>query len=174
MALNTTKGQIRVLDSAINLNVGELTQQEQSQLSALSRNAEYKSLYRTDLLMFAEGNLFVNNRPYEKKDLDLVSGVYNYAQNITHRLMTARGTMPGNPSFGVPWFNYLGSTYQNKSSVRSLLVADITEELYKDSRTAQVISVRAEFLNPTTISVACSVAPVRLSSSIDVTVTVGE
>lgn len=174
MALNNTKGQIRLLDSSININIDELTTSEASQITALSKNAESKRLFRTDLLMFAEGTLFANDRQYDSKDLSLVAGVYNYAQGITHRLMTARGTMPGDPSFGVPWFDYLGVPYADKSSVRRMLIADITNEIFKDSRTSQVISIIPEFVNPTTVQVSCSIMPVQLSTSIDLSVTVGE
>lgn len=174
MALNTTKGQIRVLSSQININLDELTNSEAAQISALSKNAELKSLFKTDLLMFAEGELFVNNRPYTAKDLDLVSGVYNYAQAITHRLMTTRGTMPGDRFFGVPWDNYLGVPYQSTNTVTRLLTIDITDELYKDSRTGQVVSVSPEFTSPTSVQVNCTVVPIRLSTSIDISVVVGE
>jgi len=68
-----------------------------------------------DFLMapqFTSGGLHVR-----KNDLDQASGIYNFAQGITHRLITFRGTMPGDPNFGVPWGNYLGKNYKNKSLV---------------------------------------------------------
>jgi len=173
MALNTTGGQIRVLNSKININTEELTDSEAAQISALSRNSQRKELFSTDLLMFAEGDLFVNNKPYTNKDLDLVSGVYNYAQAITHRLMTASGTMPGDDTFGVPWNSYLGVTYSNPSNILRALIAEITEELFKDSRTSEVVYVRPELVNPNTIQVECAVIPVGLNTNIDILLSVG-
>lgn len=173
MALNTTGGQIRVLNSKININTEELTDSEAAQISALSRNSQRKNLFSTDLLMFAEGDLFVNNKPYQNKDLDLVSGVYNYAQAITHRLMTARGTMPGDANFGVPWNSYLGTTYANPSNIIRALIAEITDELYKDARTGEVIRVNPEFTAPTVLQVECVVVPINVQTNVDISFSIG-
>jgi hypothetical protein len=174
MAINTTGGEIRVFNASIKLFAGGvLLDSDAEQLATLSRNQSNKAIFGTDLFMFADGELFVNNRLYKNKDLETVSGVYNYAQGITHRLMTARGTMPGDSLFGVPWNNYLGITYSNSQNIIRALIADITDELYKDSRTGSVLGVKASFVSPGVINVITSIKPVRpddLSINIDVSI----
>lgn len=119
-------------------------------------------VYGRDLLMFAEGDLFVNEREFfTSRDLKDVGGLVNYAQAITHRLMTTRGTHPEDRFFGVPWNDYIGSPYVSSRAIQSRLVVDITEELYKDRRTREVQAVETEFTSPTVISVRCFVIPVQ-------------
>jgi len=173
MAYNNTGGLIRILDSTIRLNKGELLDSDAEQAAALSRNSESKRLFGTDLLMFAEGDLFSEQDFRSKKDLELVSGVYNYAQDITHRLMTTRGTMPGDPFFGVPWNEYLGTTYANPSNLIRSLIAEVTEELYKDNRTSRVEYVNPEFEAPNVLKVECAVTPVKYSLSLFSSLTLG-
>lgn len=119
-----------------------------------------------DLWMMGQGFLIEDDtsRRQDKKDLARAAGIYNYAQAVAHRLMTARGTHPEDAFFGVPWLDYLGRTYVNSQSVISNLIQDITEELYKDSRTSEVVSVTAEFENPTTIVVQCVVLPINVNN----------
>jgi len=169
-----TNGQIRILNSKINILSDEIVNSEQNQSLVLNQKEENKEIFGSDLYMFATGNLFVNDRPYSKKDISLVSGIYNYAQAITHRLMTTRGTMPGASSFGVPWDDYIGATYKDKNTVRRLLISDITEEIYKDSRTGEVLSVETNFSDPNVINVVCTITPVNFNTSFQVNVTVGE
>lgn len=174
MSLSNTRGTIRVLNSKINLNTGNLTDSDENQAAALNRNVENKNVFRSDLLMFAEGNLFTDETGFSAaNDLSIVSGVYNYAQGITHRLMTARGTMPGDPFFGVPWYNYLGVTYSNPQNVIRSLVSDITDEIFKDSRTEDVLYVRPVFTEPTVVEVECGITPVRFDVDINLAVSVG-
>lgn len=165
MALNNTKGDIVVSDVTINLK-GFLDDSEISQ-KALTDTRERVRLMGIDLLMFASGDLLSENRirEFEKIDLARGAGIYNYAQAITHRLMTSRGTHPEDRFFGVPWFNYLGRIYVNPSTILSSLTQDITDEVFKDSRTQDVIYVTPSFLNVNTIRVEMSLLPVGVTDN---------
>lgn len=121
--------------------------------------------------MFAEGDLFVNNT---QGDLKLVGSVYNYAQAITHRLMTSRGTHPVDSTFGVPWLNYLGKSYTSSTTVLTNLRQDITDELYKDNRTQKVVQVITKLVDPTIIDVTTVVLPIGVNqSTLSINLTVG-
>lgn len=130
------------------------------------RGLARKSILGTDLWMMGTGELIVDEQfgISSSKDLSRATGLYNYAQAVTHRLMTSRGTHPEDPFFGVPWLSYLGRRYIDSNFVRSNLIQDITEELYKDPRTADVLSVKVEFENPTTVLVKCNVLPVGVDA----------
>jgi hypothetical protein len=112
----------------------------------------------SDILMSAETGIFSNVNGLAKS-----SGLYNLAQSITHRLMTTRGTMPGFPTFGIPWDKYIGSTYRDKSIVLANLEFDIRGELSKETRILSIDSFSIRFDNPTTISTQMSITPVNLS-----------
>ena len=121
-----------------------------------------------DFLMFAEQGLFTR-----LTDLNKATGIFNYAQAITHRLSTTRGTMPGDSFFGVPWNNYLGKTYKNKSIVLANLREDILEEIEKDPRTGSVPSINLNFLSPTSIQVDITLIPIltNLNNSVNILLT---
>lgn len=134
--------------------------------AALDASLQNSSVYRRDIFMFAKGDMFVNEQEFfSARDLKDIGGVLNYAQAITHRLMTTRGTHPEDVFFGVPWYDYLGQRYTDGRVTLSRLTADITEELYKDNRTQEVGYVRPEFNGRTAIFVSCAVIPVRFSST---------
>lgn len=160
--LTTTKATISINGAILNSSREDFLIADGVEKEALyARSQENIRLYGTDLLMFAEGDLFINERQFfSSGDLREVSGLLNYAQAITHRLVTDRGTHPEDRFFGVPWRNYLGQSYASKSVITSRLVADITEELYKDRRTKEVAEVRAVFSTPTSVEVTCSVIPI--------------
>lgn len=129
---------------------------------------------RTDFLMaqeFTEGGLYVSGN-----DLAKVSGILNFAQAITHRLMTYRGTMPGDINFGIPWTNYLGKTYNNKSLVIADLTEEVENEVFKDDRTQEIRSINIEFLNPNVVKVDVTLVPVytNFSGVVELTITSGE
>ena len=121
--------------------------------------------------MFAEGDLFVNAT---QGDLKLVGSVYNYAQAITHRLMTTRGTHPVDSTFGVPWLDYLGKSYTSSTTVLTNLKQDIADELYKDNRTQKVVQVITKLVDPTIIDVTTVVLPIGVNqSTLSINLTVG-
>lgn len=162
--LRTTRAKISLNGKDLVLHGEEFLTDERESLASVSSNKRNRTLYGTDLEMLATGSLAIDvNNP---RDLSRVSGIVNYAQAITHRLMTDRGTHPEDRFFGVPWSKYLGSTYMSKSLVISELVADVTEELYKDHRTQEVISVSAEFESNNTIAVTCSIAPIGFERNV--------
>lgn len=118
---------------------------------------------RKDFLMvpkFTEGGLY-----NDESSLQRVSGILNYAQGITHRLLTYRGTMPGDPTFGVPWLNYLGKTYRSAGLVSANLSRDIEEEVFKDPRTASVDSLSVSFISPEAVNVELTLVPIYTNSN---------
>lgn len=136
-------------------------------LSKHERSLDARVSYGVDLMMFSSGDLFINeSNMFISKDLMRVGGLLNLAQAVTHRLATDRGTHPEDRFFGVPWRNYLGQAYSSRSSVSSSLVADITEEIYKDRRVKEVVSVSVNFQSPTVISVECSILPLRFDGDL--------
>lgn len=129
-------------------NFRDKTARDQSASAALGK----------DFLMapqFTSGGLHVT-----KNDLAQAYGIYNFAQGITHRLITFRGTMPGDPNFGVPWGNYLGKTYKNKSLVISNLTQDISDEVFKDRRTNSIQSLDVSFLDPNSVIIDLTIIPI--------------
>jgi len=142
--------------------------------AALEKSLEDSAAYGKDLLMFGTGDLFVEEQEFfVSGDTKAISGLLNYAQAITHRLMTTRGTHPEDRFFGVPWNNYIGQAYSSSRIVKSRLISDITEELYKDRRTREVAYVRASFESPTVLGVECAVIPIRFQAgAIEISLTV--
>jgi len=171
MAYNDTHGQIFVKDINISLQNQPVIDDPAAQQRSATENARLTSLFGVDLYMFAEGDLFVNNT---QGDLKLVGSVYNYAQAITHRLMTSRGTHPVDSTFGVPWLNYLGKSYTSSTTVLTNLRQDITDELYKDNRTQKVVQVITKLVDPTIIDVTTVVLPIGVNqSTLSINLTVG-
>lgn len=129
--------------------------------------------YRRDLMMLATGDLFSTQQPhFTSRDFREVGGLVNYAQAITHRLMTTRGTHPEDISFGVPWDRYIG-TYVSERFIIPNLTADITEEVMKDSRTESVASVTINFTSNSVVEVVCELIPIfNQGGSVEVALTV--
>lgn len=147
-----------------NVNVAfahtNLTDGVGEQLKRIEETSSRNNVYKMDLMMLGEGVLFSGGEVLRKKDLLTVSGILNYAQAITHRLMTPRGYHPADASFGVPWYDYLGKTYRNKLIVEGQLMVDVTDELLKDRRTQSVAGVHVAFEGISAIALTCSVIPV--------------
>lgn len=172
MAFTDTQGQITINRVKVDLSKADLSDTA-NQSAALVKNSQLRTFFLQDLLMFAEGDLFVDEENSQKGDLKLAAGLYNFAQAITHRLMTDRGTHPEDAFFGVPWSNYIGQVYNSQSIVYSNLIQDITDELYKDNRTQQVVYVKPNFIDSTTIEVECAVLPINISTSVLVSLSLG-
>lgn len=136
----------------------------------LDSDRRASEVFGMDFLMFAEKGLFS-----EGTDLKKAAGIFNFGQAITHRLMTSRGTMPGDPFFGVPWDSYLGQTYRNKSFLNADLKNDIEEEVFKDSRTAQIPRLTLNFLDINTIEIDMTIIPIftSLDESVNLLITAG-
>ena len=173
MSLAITKGVITLDNARIDLSNTSLSSDRTLQQAGLTQTLANRSIFGQDLLMFAEGDLFSSGTLGHKSDLLLVAGLFNYAQAITHRLMTTRGTMPGNPSFGVPWKDYIGRVYSNASALVTNLKQDITDEVYKDNRTQSVVSIDLNFVNPTTIQVELHVLPTNSQAPVGISLSVG-
>jgi len=171
MSLQDTHGQIFVNNINISLQNQPMIDDPAAQRRSATENARLKSLFGTDLYMFAEGDLFENE---SQGDLKIVASVYNYAQAITHRLMTDRGTHPIDSTFGVPWSDYLGHTYMSSTILLTNLRQDITDELYRDGRTQKVVQVITSLKTPDVVDVICVVLPIGVNQSeLSVNLTVG-
>lgn len=131
------------------------TSREQSSLSTARRSSQ---VYGMDFLMFSEGGFFGENGKLKK-----AAGIYNYAQAITHRLSTQKGTMPEDPTFGVDWNRYLGKSYRNKTIILANIEADVTEEALRDRRTADIPKIETRFVDPNTVSIELLLVPVFTS-----------
>lgn len=167
--LSKFKGIITI--NSADVNPGEFDVSEASSLQAkLSNDRKASVELGMDFLMFAEKGLF-----FEGNDLKKSVGTFNLAQAVTHRLMTTRGTMPGDPFFGVPWFNYLGKNYSNKDILLANLREDINDEVLKDSRVGVVKSITANFVDPTTVNVDLSIIPIftAYSDTINIVISAG-
>lgn len=150
-----TFNNVNVAFAHINL-LGDVSEQLKRVENTTSRNQTFGK----DLMMMGEGTLFATESRLAKGDLLVVSGILNYAQAITHRLMTPRGYHPADSSFGVPWYDYLGMTVGNRLIVEGQLILDISDELMKDKRTQKVEGVRVNFDTHSSIELECSVVPV--------------
>lgn len=146
-----------------NLNVAfndtPLLNNIEEQTRRIDDTAARKALFRSDILVLAEGDIWTTTELLEKRDFLVTSGILNYAQAITHRLMTPRGYHPADPSFGVPWYDYIGQSYVNRGVIEAQLNADIAVELMKDPRTSVIRSVSSRFVDNNHISVECIVIP---------------
>jgi hypothetical protein len=153
------------------VNPAEFDVSEASSLQAkLSSDRRASIVLGMDFLMFAEKTLFS-----EGNDLKKSVGIFNLAQGITHRLMTVRGTMPGDSFFGVPWFNYLGKNYANKELLLANLREDVADEVLKDGRVGDIKSIKAEFLDSSTVTVDLSITPIftAYSDTINIVISAG-
>lgn len=172
-----TKSSISITNVGINFSRESYLEDPSVSETFLDNSKERIRLLGKDLFMFATGDLLLEERirEFDKVDLGRAAGIYDYAQSITHRLMTARGTLPEDRFFGVPWYNYIGRSYVSSAAIKSSLVQDITDELYRDNRTREVVYVKAEFESPTVVKVECAVVPIgTLTEQIEVALTVGE
>jgi hypothetical protein len=165
--LTTTRATISVNGAILSSSRDDFLTDVGGNEAFYNANQDNLRSYGIDLMMFAEGDLFVNTTDnFSSKDLKEVGGLLNYAQAVTHRLVTDRGTHPEDRFFGVPWRTYLGQTYVSKGIVSARMIAEITEELYKDRRTKEVVEVKADFKNPTTVEVTCSVIPLMFKTEL--------
>lgn len=158
-----TNGYISISKVAINFTREGFLDDANVSSNRLSRVRNGVNLLGIDLFMFATGDLHPQEQEVALDTVDLrrAAGLYNYAQAITHRLMTARGTHPEDSFFGVPWFDYLGHGWTSRDEVRVNLMQDITDELYKDNRTKEVLSIDVEFLDVNTIHTKCAVSSIQ-------------
>jgi len=167
--LSKFKGIITI--NSADVNPAEFDFSDASSLQAkLSNDRRASAVLGMDILMFAEGGLFSDDKTLKK-----AVGVFNLAHAITHRLMTTRGTMPGDAFFGVPWNNYMGRSYGNKEIVIANLREDIASEVLKDSRVGQIKNINITFVDPTTITVDLSIVPIftAYSDTINIVVSTG-
>jgi hypothetical protein len=168
------RGYISISGNGISPGIRETDKTLADYITLLNQEEVASTFLGRDFFMareFTEGGLYING-----KDLSNVSGILNYAQAITHRLMTYRGTMPGDAAYGMPWNNYLGKTYKNKSLIIANLTQDLEDEVFKDRRTASVKNITVEFLDPNTITSVVSLVPIYTGYPplVEVTVTSGE
>lgn len=166
MALYDTKSQITFKNLSVSYANTQLVGDIEQQITRLDLADARRKAFRSDLMMLGEGDLWGDQSLIESRDLLVVAGMLNYVQGIVHRMMTPRGYHPADASFGVPWFSYLGATYSRRASVEAQLIADISEELLKDSRTGSVASVSVNFESPTLISVECKIVPLNINDDI--------
>jgi hypothetical protein len=169
-----TNAKISVSGASINFGSEDYLVDAEAQQRAIDKTNEKSSIYKKDLLMFAEGGLFNHGDKFlPSGDLKSVGGLLNYAQAITHRLMTTRGTMPGDAFFGVPWDLFLGRSYTRSSIVTSNLIQEISDEVGKDRRTQRVVSIKANFIDNNTLEVLVSLLAVGVTLPVDISLNVG-
>lgn len=129
----------------------EYTSSLSLQLNTLNALEAEESTYLSDLITFGEGDLLTENR-----DFLVRSGLLNYGQAVTHRLMTTRGSHPIDPTIGINWYNYMGQTYISPEFIQATLSLEISQEIYKDFRTSNVYSVIVEFSDINTVLITAS------------------
>ena len=169
-----TKAVIQVSGASIDFGNPDYLVDGEVQQRAIDKTNSQSSIYKKDLLMFATGDLIIQEDSFATKtDSRSVSGLLNYAQAITHRLMTTRGTMPGDAFFGVPWDLFLGRSYSQSSIVKSNLIQEISDEVSKDRRTQRVVSIKANFLDNNTLEVVCSLLALGVTLPVDISLNVG-
>jgi hypothetical protein len=156
--------------SAVNPSTADVSSDFSKLQAKLNSDKRASEVFGMDFLMFAEKGLFS-----EGTDLKKAAGIFNFGQAITHRLMTTRGTMPGDPFFGVPWNNYLGQSYRNKNLLIADLRTEIEDEVLRDSRTSQVLNLNLKFLDINTIEVDMTILPVftSLEDTVNLLITAG-
>lgn len=171
-----TNGNIRISNLSINLARDGFVANEEVSSLLKDTSKERVRLLGKDLFMFAEGTLGLTQSIATdmKPDLSIAAGIYNYAQAITHRLMTTRGTHPADRFFGVPWDRYIGKTYSSGETIRSSLVQEITDELFKEPRTQNVVYVTANFQTKNVLEISCAVVPVGVTTDIEISLNVGD
>lgn len=157
-------GKIESIDSYVNFDSDRLSYIIGN--NSIEANKKIRDIFKVDLYMPATGDLIADPRDKkEKSDIKLVTGIYNYAQQITHRLMTEKGTHPIDRNLGIAWSSYLGS-YLSKSSVKIRLSREIEEEMLKDYRTDEVISISVEFEDQNVVRADVSLKPVLVDFDI--------
>lgn len=156
--LSNFKGLITVNSGNVNPATEDLSSDSSRFQAKLNNDRVASQELGMDFLMFAQGGLFEEEGKIKK-----ASGIFNYGQAVTHRLMTTRGTMPGDPFFGVPWNNYLGKTYKNFDIILANLRNDIAEEVLKDSRTNEISDLQISFRDVNTIEVSLTLIPIFTS-----------
>ena len=129
----------------------EYTSSLSQQLDNLNTLEAEENAYLSDLITLGEGDLLT-----EHDDFLVRSGLLNYGQAITHRLMTTRGSHPIDPTLGINWYNYMGQTYASKEFIQATLSLEISQEVYKDFRTSEVYSVLVDFLDVNTVLITIS------------------
>jgi hypothetical protein len=168
-----TNAEINISGATIRFGDIEFLTDGEVQQNSLDKFNEENTILKNDLLMFATKDIFYDNQIFvELRDYRRSTGILTYAQAITHRLMTTRGTMPGDSSFGVPWDLFIGRAYSNKDAVVINLIQEISDEVARDNRT-QGVSVSASFTANNAISVTCSVIPKGFRDPITISLNVG-
>ena len=138
-----------------------------SQSSNLDIASVNEILFATDIYMFATGKMYSTT----DKKLKLVSGIYNLAQAVSHRLMTTRGSHPMDSTLGVPWDRYLGQTYFDKELTMLEISSDIVSEVLKDPRVSSVDNIVVELIDINAISVQIIIAPIGTNSLAEISFT---
>ena len=140
----------------------ELTLNNQASIDNYSNVIQRgKQVFGSDLSMLGQGTLTIKT-----KDLDVVSGLLNFAQLIQHLLMTDRGTLPEDENFGIPWSNYIGKPYSNKQSLFNELSNVITSELSSQYGVKSVDNITVKFIDAFAIEISIEMTPISFFSPI--------
>lgn len=174
MAIADTGASIVFKNLNVSFNNTSLLNDATEQASRLADTEARRRLFKTDFMVLAEGDLWSSLEMLDRRDFLVVSGILNYAQAITHRLMTPRGYHPADPTFGVPWYDYLGQSYVNKSVIEAQLSSEVASEIMRDPRTNIVRSATAKFVTSGEINIACVVIPATTNTdSLGISLTAG-
>lgn len=140
---------------------GGYLQDDNLQKTSQESSTSESEVFLTDLFMAATGKLYPTER---KKDLKLISGVYNYAQAITHRLMTVRGEHPMDFTLGISWNRYLGKVVYDRELLELELAEEIVNEVTRDQRTGEVTYLSVTFSDINVIKVVLVLTPVSFNT----------
>jgi phage baseplate assembly protein W len=140
-------------------------------LASQSTNRDIASendlIFASDIYMFATGKMYSTT----DKKLQVVSGIYNLAQSISHRLMTTRGEHPMDPSIGVPWTRYLGQTYYDKELIMLEISSEIAEEVLKDPRVDSIEDIFVNMVDINAIEISVVITPIGTNSVAEISFT---
>lgn len=115
----------------LNISPKQLDEQDQEEIERIALGSDLK------VNIFGQGSWDGIYRLTAKNgDLDTVTGVDNVAQSIVNRLMTAKGSLEGHPTFGSSIENEIGSGFPN---VEQAITNDISQAILSDSRVDEAV-----------------------------------
>lgn len=104
----------------------------------------------TDIFLSTESTNLSNYAPGEFKtasnnDLSYVSGVQTLTQDLIHRLVTEKGTLPFHPEYGSDLLKIIGSKGTVESKQKA--VVEVTSAIRSDIRVSDVSNVEVNVLS---------------------------
>lgn len=153
---------LKFSDTMVYLDAIDYIHDEAGQRAKIAQLENRVEMYGTDIFTGGLGDLDTTS----SGDFKRVTGLQNLAQQILHRLMTPRGEHPQDATLGIPWFDFLGQTYESEESYQELLASEIADELTREDRIDHVRLVEVSFLGPSAVQVYIEVVPIGMSSDV--------